>query len=326
MDKFQQVNKVKPIFFVFTCVKNGRQYIGKLFESLSKQSRKNFVHYIYEDGSDEPLDEIVDLYRKTVKESLDPYEIIYEQNNHNVGLNKATKHCIDKCSLPYFIWIDCDNWVNNTFFEELEKTAKKNPNAIYIGSNRIDVIDGKHVKYLSDFKRRMSVSGFFKDILFICASGFYYSFFAIKKDYYDIVSRGNFFVDSRDFYNDNQVITHCIVSGRSFASCKRAHSFYLFRENSEGNRFIDFNPKIEKHWSGIKEIAFHDDRKNKTCIDDILRIILLNAKIQEAKHNGSSDAHLLKKERNQIIKHSNLPLKYKLYFNIQAFWRTLKNK
>ena len=115
---FIQINE--PLFFLFTCVKDGREYIDKLFESLLMQTKKNFIHYIYEDGSDNPLDEIVENYIKRVNQLDEPYRVVYEKCNKNIGLNKATEHCLKKCYLNYFIWMNCDDWLDVNFFKNAE--------------------------------------------------------------------------------------------------------------------------------------------------------------------------------------------------------------
>ncbi len=54
----------KPLIFLFTCIKDGRKYIWKLFESLLEQTSNNFVHFIYDDGSNDPIEDLVETYKE----------------------------------------------------------------------------------------------------------------------------------------------------------------------------------------------------------------------------------------------------------------------
>ncbi len=306
-----------PLFFLFTCVKNGRPYIEKLFGSLLRQTKVNFIHYIYEDGSEEPLDEMVEAYKEKVSRLSTPYKVVYEKNPVNIGLNKSTQHCISMCNLPYFIWVDCDNWIGETFFEELEKTALQNPDAIYIRTNRYDVKNGKQSRYYKSRRIIRKVSRRHQDGSFL-AQCFMYSFFAVKRDLYYEVNPDNYFVDSRDVYNDVQVISHCLFSGRDFAFCENAYSYYLFVENSEGNRPMDKYDKVRHNMTGIKELAYHDNWKDKECIDVIYKILVTNLQIKDAfEEGGYSKCVPLIKEKKELLKDPRIPKINRRFFRKQ---------
>jgi len=131
--KTKMVEKTQDyLFFVFTCVKNGRKYIEKLFDSLLEQTLTNFVHFIYDDGSDDPIDDLVDEYRKKVSLLANPFPVIYEKNTTNIGINMATQYCISKCCARYFVWIDCDNWIDKNFFNEMTNTINRKGNKFIV--------------------------------------------------------------------------------------------------------------------------------------------------------------------------------------------------
>ena len=314
-----------PLFFVFTCVKDGRKYISPLLKSMINQTSKNFIHYIYEDGSKEPLNEIIDEYKKHVSSLEKKYEIIYEKNPINMGLNMSTKHCIDMCNSPYFIWIDCDNWISNNFFEELEKTIKKNKKSIYIGTDRIDVDEkGNARRYLSSRRGVRLISKRKQDVNFLCY-GYKYSFFAINKKYYDEINPEHFFVNDRFFFNDNQIITCCIISKYNFAFCKAATSYYLFRENSEGNACKDYIKDAQNLYFGVKKIS----RKFKWKYDeylDILEHMHINELI--AKHHFSdlqfNESYFCFKQNIKMAYKCKLPYRYKRYYFVySSVWMIL---
>ena len=217
----------KPIFFLFTCVKNGRQYIRKLFDSLLQQTVFNFVHYIYEDGSTDDIEDLVNEYRATA-----PYEVIYEKNSINIGLNLATMKCIKKCFLPFFIWIDCDNWVEYNFFEELEKLYNKNKNAVVLRTRRIlidtngnvisePLINNQSIKAKKDYDH------------FLIFNNYYYSFFAVSFNEYRKVNPIFIIKEERSFFNDQQILFTCSKSKKRFAFSDKAIGYCTIRDDSE---------------------------------------------------------------------------------------------
>ena len=223
-------NNEAPLFFLFTCVKDGRQYINKLFDSLLSQTKINFVHYIYEDGSDEPLDEIVEQYNEEVSKLSTPYKVIYEKNPVNIGLNMATKHCIDMCFCPYFIWIDCDNWVDMNFFNELEQYILCHKNiplvrTLCLQSNQVI----NDIKKNYTFKCRHDN----KQLTHFLYGTFFYGFFAVKLECYLKLNQSNYFFDKRDYFNDDQVLSLFLFNNKKISICDSAIGYFLLHDNNE---------------------------------------------------------------------------------------------
>jgi len=227
------MNDIK--IFLFTCVKDGRQYIEKLFDSLLKQTNTNFVHFIYDNGSSDPVDDLVLMYKEKASKLDKPFEIRYERTNESIGLNMATKHCIDKCDKPYFIWIDCDNWVHKDFIKNLEKEIKKHPNNILFRTFLIKV-DESGVKSSNYNERKLSTisKNNASFTFFTRKNRYYYSFFAVNtKKYFDLSH--NKILNIRDYYNDEQVLCYCYLSNDNFSMVKKSIGYYLARENSEAH-------------------------------------------------------------------------------------------
>jgi len=227
-------NKDKQLFFLFTCVKDGRKYIKKLFDSLLSQTKINFVHYIYEDGSNEPLDEMVVEYKNKVSKLDRPYKVIYEKNPVNIGLNMATKHCIDMCDKPYFIWIDCDNWVDANFFYELEQYILRHKNIPLIRTLCLQpkqVINDVKMNYA--FKCRHDN----KQLTHFLYGSFYYGFFAVKLESYLNLNKQNYFFDKRDYFNDDQVLSLFLFNNKRISICDSAIGYFLLHDNNESTLY-----------------------------------------------------------------------------------------
>ena len=230
----RQSDTGKPLFFLFTCVKDGRDYIPRLFDSLIHQNNVNFVHYIYEDGSSEPLGRLVEDYKDKVSRLPKPYEIIYEYHSENIGLTKSTQHCISKCFCPFFIWIDCDNYVDPFFFDELEKLYKKNKNSLLLRTTLYNSSDSK-LYYCNAGTIDEANSKYQFGLLL--RRRFYYSFFAVNYQKYRNINLNNIMLDRQGFYNDEQVLCLCLLESGYAPLSKTAKGYFLVHEQQESSRF-----------------------------------------------------------------------------------------
>lgn len=248
----KQTSTNNELFFLFTCVKEGRKYISKLFDSLVNQTKTNFVHYIYEDGSFDSIEDIVLEYKTKA-----PHLVIYEKNPINIGLNMATKHCIDMCDKPYFIWIDCDNWVDYRFFEFLEKTVLKHPSAILYRT----VLQDSHLKS-NVFYKKVKKNRFKEDQLKeFLLNTYYYSFFAVNTREYLKINKNNFISNDRSYFNDRQVILPCLLSKMDVVFSRKAKGFYLERSDSESMAFDKregFNQRVDRYKISLDNIPTLD--------------------------------------------------------------------
>ena len=256
------------IFFLFTCVKDGRKYVSKLFNSLLNQTKINFVHFIYEDGSSDPIDDLVDDYRKKANMLSTPYKVIYEKSSINIGLNMATQYCINQCDRDYFIWIDCDNYVDRNFFLELGKLARRNKKSAILRSRAVFSKNGN-----SNFKIANVPS---VELQYFLRSIFYYSFFAVKFDKYLEINKNNYISNIKTFYNDDQIILLLLLAKVKMSFSKKAIGFFLEREDSESSMMIlisegkddqlDFLKKINNNYYKTLK-AYYDCKKKINEID-----------------------------------------------------------
>lgn len=317
-----------PLFFVFTCVKDGRNYIEKLFNSLINQTKINFVHYIYEDGSTEPLNEIIDNYREQVSKLKHPYKVIYEQNGVNIGLNKATQHCISKCTCPYFIWIDCDNFIDSHFFEEMEKLYLKNKNSLLLRSVLYKAEDPSHEYFCNCGSIKESKSKF--QLGLFIRRRYYYSFFAVNYKLYLSANPSNFLLPDRNFYNDEQLLIICLLNCKSAPLTRLAKGYFLTRDGQESKQF-------ELSLNEIQAFQLKLCSKINSEFETRLNVIYL---IRDLYNNLNNAYRTNFKESRTIIKkikalslENNIPLKYYykpclLRYRLKMFYwrlRSIKN-
>ena len=297
-------NTIKePVFFLFTCVKNGRKYINRLFESLLNQTVINFVHYIYEDGSDDPIFDLVEQYKEQSYLLDHPIKIYYECNKNNIGLNMATQHCISKANLPYFIWIDCDNWVHSRFFEFLGKETLKHPNAAAIRSDRITYFgSGLFGKAMSKRNSRKAIYSKHQ-FDYLCLGKYLFSATAFNKEFFFKVNNHNYFIDERSFFNDVQVNLSCAISQHPYYFQKKCIMYYLNRSDAESMVISDrSNEYIVKYLESINAPKNIIDRAHS-----LLLIREINARIISAyKKNDKKEAIILIRQKRKICRKVNI--------------------
>ena len=309
-----QFNNQNPLFFVFTCVKNGRKFIEKLFDSLLSQTRINFVHYIYEDGSTEPLDEMVEEYKLRASKLDKHYEIIYEKNPVNLGLNESTKHCIEKCNAPYFIWIDCDNWVNNIFFEELEKTAKRNKNALLLRTNCQSIDESGQILRKIDLKKAKAK----KQDRFFFYNDYPYCFFAVNKKRY-FLECSNTFIDDKLFYNDDQVICNCFFHEKNTPLCEKAISFFLVHNSSVSYAGLSKDPSYD--YKKFKELAIATNNSHFCFLEHMYQMKKLFSSMLIALDNRDYKlANVLYKKKIFFANENKIPKRYCCKYMNNFWW------
>lgn len=316
----------KPLFFVFTCVKDGEKYIPKLFESMLSQTKINFVHYIYEDGSEKPLGKLMEEYKKRVSELDQPYKVIYEYNPINIGLNKSTQHCISKCTCPYFIWIDCDNYIDASFFEEMERLYRRNKKAIMLRSFLLGKKEGQDE--LSYDKSKFATAKNKYQLGIYIRERYFYSFFAVNYQKYKTINPNNVFVSNREFYNDEQVISLCLLVQSYAPITKKAIGYFTTHDGQESSLYkINNHQRKEFHLSLCGLI----DNNLKEKIEAAYHIKDLYTKLDFTSHNNLADSLKTIKQIRFLSKTFNISLKN--YYNnnllkyyLKSYYHHLFNK
>lgn len=291
-------------FFLITCVYNGKKYIEKLFNSLLNQTKINFVHYIYDDGSTDDISDLIKDYRDKSVRLNKNIRIIYEKCDKNKGLNYSTFHAISKCDCEYFIWIDCDNWVDPEFFEELENVSSRNKNALVIRTNTVG-INENDLKPINKFKKRIPNR---RNDIAIILDNYYYSFFAIKVDLYKKIDPDNFFINQKNFFNDTQLLFKCSLTPYDFVFAKKARGYMLHRVNSEyiSNISKDYLSKEPL----FTELINHLGISLQYNLIDILSIKNILIKIRENNINKNYFENLsLLREKRDLLKRNNISCK-----------------
>ncbi len=97
-------------YTILIVVYNGGKTIKKCLDSIENQTIKNFEVIVVDDGSTDNTKEIVKKY-KNVK-------YFYKENS---GVADTRNYAISKVETPYFMFLDCDDYIAEDLIEECEK-------------------------------------------------------------------------------------------------------------------------------------------------------------------------------------------------------------
>lgn len=104
---------MKPILTIFTPTYNRAYILPKLYESLIRQSNKNFIWLIVDDGSNDNTQEIIKKWKK------DNYIKIEYIKQHNQGKHIAHNIGVDNCKTDLFFCVDSDDYLLDNAVEDI---------------------------------------------------------------------------------------------------------------------------------------------------------------------------------------------------------------
>ena len=128
----KKVSIVVPVY-------NVEKYIDRCLESLVNQTLKDIEIIVVNDGSTDNSKEVIEKYQKEYPEMLKVYTI------KNSGAAKARNIGLEKASGEYIGFVDSDDFVSKTMFEELYNKAI-NDNADVVKCAYYKVQEDKYIE------------------------------------------------------------------------------------------------------------------------------------------------------------------------------------
>ena len=107
---------------IITPVFNGEKYIEKCILSVLNQTYKNIEHIVINDGSSDNTKTICEKYNNKIK-------LI---NKKNEGVSKARNFGLKEATGDYILFVDADDWLEETMCEKLISSAEKNDSDIVV--------------------------------------------------------------------------------------------------------------------------------------------------------------------------------------------------
>ncbi len=147
------MKKLKKLITVFTPTYNRKYILPQVYECLKKQTNKDFVWIIVDDGSTDNTEELV---KSWIKEHI--ISIKYIKQN-NLGKHIAQNTAVNNCKTEYFLILDSDDFLSNNAIEVLYKDIGRiinMPDICGIIGNKYNVLNKdrkdnmpKKLKYVS---------------------------------------------------------------------------------------------------------------------------------------------------------------------------------
>ena len=127
------MNKVTVIVPVY----NSEKYIGRCLDSILKQTYKDFVIMVVNDGSKDNSQEIINKYKENYSDKI----ISIEQ--HNKGVATTRNESIKRANSEYIMFIDNDDYIDEDYIETYVNIIEDGNYDIVLGGYRRPNENGK---------------------------------------------------------------------------------------------------------------------------------------------------------------------------------------
>jgi glycosyltransferase involved in cell wall biosynthesis len=209
-----KVSIIVPVYSV-------EKYLAKCLDSLIDQTYQNIEILVVNDGSKDNSGQIIQDYAQKYPEKIKSF------NKENGGLSDARNVGLDHATGDYIGFVDSDDYVSETMFEEMLCLAEKNEAEMVICNIQKVDEDGSVIQKLTqipnmpekiDLETHFSV---FSDIsYFACNKLFKKELFATKRFKKGIA------------FEDIQLIPQLLLRCKTIAQTQKFHYQYLERKDS----------------------------------------------------------------------------------------------
>lgn len=206
---------------VIVPVYNVENYLAKCLDSLIRQTHQNMEILVVNDGSTDQSEQIISDYAQKYPDKIKPF------HKENGGLSDARNFGIDRATGDYIGFVDSDDYVSPSMFQEMAALAEKHDAEMVICNIRKVNQHGKIIQKLTqvpnmpekiDLENNFSV---FSDI----------SYFACNKLFRKNLFNGKRFKKNVHF-EDIQLIPQLLLDCETIAQTQNFHYQYLERTDS----------------------------------------------------------------------------------------------
>lgn len=120
------IDLVPPKVSIIVPVYNVENYLAKCLDSLVKQTLENIEVLVVNDGSKDGSQKIIEQYAQQYPEKIKPF---FKENG---GLSDARNFGIDRALGDFIGFVDSDDYVTETMFEEMVNLADKHQSKMVI--------------------------------------------------------------------------------------------------------------------------------------------------------------------------------------------------
>lgn len=305
-------------------VYNVENYLAKCLDSLVKQSLPDIEILVVNDGSKDNSEKIIEGYAQKYPEKIKAY------TKENGGLSDARNFGIDRAIGDYIGFVDSDDYVTETMFEEMLLLAEKH-NAKMVISN-IQKVDenGKVVQKLTqlpNMPEKITLENNFSVFSDI-------SYFACNKLFKKELFNQKRFKKGVHF-EDIQLIPQLLLECETIAQTQNFHYQYLERTDSITKTHTEKGLDMLKAVSNVEQVFREspyshkkEELKNFQIFEGVYSFLAYLAFVKEEEifYSMSDQLVLFMKERQikiqDILKYNrfgknyllSLPLKKKIFY------------
>lgn len=202
-------------------VYNVQNYLAKCLDSLVSQTLENIEIIVVNDGSTDNSQKIIDAFSQKYPAKIQPFK------KENGGLSDARNFGLDKATGEYIGFVDSDDWVEHTMFEEMYLLAEKyHAEMVICNLQKVDengritqkLVQIPNMPEKIDVKNHFSV---FSDL----------SYFACNKLFKKELFENHRFKKGVHF-EDIQLIPQLLLECKTLAQTQNYHYQYLERADS----------------------------------------------------------------------------------------------
>lgn len=215
-----KVSVILPVYGV-------AQYIEKCVQSLLAQTLDD-MEFLFVD--DHGPDNSVELIRKAIEGSPRNAQVRILTPPHNLGAGMARNFAIPEATGEYVAFVDSDDWVEPTMFEELYNEAKRQGDVeICYCQIMKDYLDGKPSEPMSNPNVEAGAFTHEKRAFFLAN---YVSMFTTYIFRRDLVERHEIRFPEERSADDSYFVTSILLTARSVAHVDKPFYHYIVRPGS----------------------------------------------------------------------------------------------
>jgi glycosyltransferase involved in cell wall biosynthesis len=305
-------------------VYNVENYLAKCLNSLIDQTHQNIEILVVNDGSKDNSEKIIQDYAQKYPEKIKPFA------KENGGLSDARNFGIDQATGDYIGFVDSDDYVTPTMFEEMTALAEKHESKMVICNIQKVDQNGNVTQKLTqipnmpekiDLEKNFSV---FSDL----------SYFACNKLFKKELFEGKRFKKGVHF-EDIQLIPQLLLECETIAQTQNYHYQYLERtdsitktHNEKGLDILKAVRDVEEFFEQSQYSKKAKELKNFQIFEGVYSFLAYLAFVKDSKifYEMSEKLELFMKERGlklkDILNYSrfdknyllSLPLKKKIFY------------
>ncbi|WP_313502829.1 glycosyltransferase family 2 protein [Kaistella carnis] len=312
-----KVSVIVPVYQV-------EKYLRKCLNSLVNQTLQDIEILVVNDGSTDGSQEIIDEFQEK-------YPLIIKSFvKENGGLSDARNYGIDRASGEFIGFVDSDDEVAETMFEEMYSLGIKNNAEIVICNLQKVNEQGKVVQKLTQIPHmpeKIELKNYFSVFSDI-------SYFACNK-----IFRKELFKDKRFkkgvYFEDIELIPKLVLDSTVIAQTQKYHYYYLERSDSitkthstKGLDILKAVEEVSSYFKTSKYASLEEDLKNFKILEGVYTFLAYSAFVKEEaayKEMNFALRNFIKKSKIskvEILTYSrfgknyllSLPLKKQLYY------------